>query len=220
MRDRLILILLGVLLLAGGAWLVSATEWADVDIAHAGQGRGPDQPALRDRKTAGRAGGASGAPQKPGRHAAAAGAAGAGVAQLGPVPRAHATPARLGGAGRATWSSRASWPATTSLKGWLPVTESKRALKFEPPAIPPPVLFGKPAKDTDCRALEEPADVTPSYGDSRVFRVCGAYFSSQYLPVNRRGRAAVGAAAARPAPRPCACRSARARSPCSAAGAC
>lgn len=183
MRDRLILVLLAVLLLAGGVWLMSATEWVDVDVPTPAKGEALTNPLYATEKLLG--------------------ALGAKVVRRTSLDAMPPPQARLVLVSR-NWDlfperrqRLRAWVAQggnlvipgflaghESLKGWLPVTE-QRPLKFEPPAIPPRLL-GKPAKDMDCRALEEPADVTPSYGDSRVFRACGAYFSSQYLPVNRQ----------------------------------
>jgi hypothetical protein len=183
MRDRLILILLAVLLLAGGAWLVSATEWVDVDVPTPAKGEALTNPLYATEKLLG--------------------ALGAKVVRHKSLDAMPPPQARLVLVSR-NWDlfperkqRLRAWVAQgghlvipgflaghESLKAWLPITE-QRPLKFEPPAIPPRPL-GKPAKDTDCRALEEPADVTPSYGDSRVFRACGAYFGLQYLPVNRQ----------------------------------
>ena len=44
MRDRLILVLLAVLLLAGGVWLMSATEWVDVDVPTPAKGEALTNP--------------------------------------------------------------------------------------------------------------------------------------------------------------------------------
>ena len=183
MRDRLVLILLGVLLLAGGAWLMSATEWVDEDTPTPAKGEALSNPLYATEKLLG--------------------ALGARVVRHTSLDAMPPPQARLVLVSR-NWDlfpERAqrlrAWVAQgghlvipgflaghKSLKGWLPVTEQS-PLKSESPAMPPRPL-GKPAKDMDCRALEEPAEVAASYGDSRVYRACGAYYSPQYLPVNRQ----------------------------------
>lgn len=182
MRDRLILILLGVLLLAGSAWLMSATEWVDVDTPTPAKGEALTNPLYATEKLL-----------------VALGARVVRHKSLDAMPPPHA---RLVLVSR-NWDlfpERAqrlrAWVAQgghlvipgflaghKSLKDWLPVTEQS-PLKWEPPTVPPRPL-AKPVKDMDCRALEEPAEVIASYSDSRVYRACGAYFSPQYLPVNR-----------------------------------
>ena len=183
MKDRLILVLLGVLLLAGGAWLVSATEWVDVDVPTPAKGE-----ALTNRLYAAE------------KLLAALGAKVVRHKSLDAMPPPQA---RLVLVSR-NWDlfpERAqrlrTWVAQgghlvipgflaghKSLKGWLPVTEEN---PISPQKITPPRPFNKAAKDMDCYAVEEPAEAVPSYGDSRVFRVCGgAYYSPQYLPANRQ----------------------------------
>lgn len=181
MKDRLILVLLGVLLLAGGAWLVSATEWVDVDVPTPAKGEALSNPLYATEKLLG--------------------ALGAKVVKHKSLDAMPPPQARLVLVSR-NWDlfpERAqrlrAWVAQgghlvipgflarhKSLTGWLPVTEENAV---SPQKITPARPFDRAAKDLDCRALEEPAEVAASYGDSRVFRVCGAYFSPQYLPVNR-----------------------------------
>ncbi|SDN34433.1 DUF4350 domain-containing protein [Polaromonas sp. JS666] len=181
MKDRLILVLLGVLLLAGGIWLVSATEWVDVDVPTPAKGEALTNPLYATEKLLG--------------------ALGAKVVKHKSLDAMPPPQARLVLVSR-NWDlfpERAqrlrAWVAQgghlvipgflarhTSLTGWLPVTEENA---ISPQKITPARPFDRTAKDLDCRALEEPVEVAPSYGDSRVFRVCGAYFGPQYLPVNR-----------------------------------
>lgn len=181
MKDRLILILLGVLLLAGGAWLMSATEWTDVDTPTPAKGEALSNPLYATEKLLQ--------------------ALGARVVRHKSLDAMPPPGARLVLVSR-NWDlfpERAqrlrAWVAQggqlvipgflaghASLKGWLPVTEANA---LRPQTVTPSRPFGKPAKDMDCRALEEPPEVMPSYRDSRMFRVCGVYFGPQYLPVNR-----------------------------------
>jgi hypothetical protein len=182
MRDRLILVLLGLLLLAGGAWLMSATEWVDEDTPTPAKGEALSNPLYATEKLLG--------------------ALGARVVRRTSLDAMPPPQARLVLVSR-NWDlfpERAqrlrAWVAQgghlvipgslaghKSLKDWLPVTEQS-PLKPQSPAMPPRSL-GNPAKDMDCRVLEEPAEVAASYADSRSYRACGAYFSPQYLPVNR-----------------------------------
>lgn len=181
MKDRLIMVLLGVLLLAGGIWLVSATEWVDVDVPTPAKGEALTNPLYATEKLLA--------------------ALGAKVVKHKSLDAMPPQQARLVLVSR-NWDlfpERAqrlrAWVAQgghlvipgflarhKSLAGWLPVTEENA---ISPQKITPARPFDRAAKDLDCRALEEPAEVAASYGDSRVFRVCGAYFSPQYLPVNR-----------------------------------
>lgn len=183
MKDRLIHILLGVLLLAAGAWLVSATEWVDVDTPTPAKGEALSNPLYATEKLLA--------------------ALGARVVRHKSLDAMPPPQARLVLVSR-NWDlfpERAQrlreWVAQgghlvipgflaghKSLKGWLPVTEQS-PLRSESPTMPPRPL-SKTAKDMDCRALEEPAEVAASYIDSRVYRACGAYFSPQYLPANRQ----------------------------------
>jgi len=182
MKDRLILILLGVLLLAGGAWLVSASEWVDVDVPTPAKGEALTNPLYATEKLL-----------------AALGAKVARHKNLDAMPPARARlvlvshnwdlfPERA--LRLRTWVSQGGHLVIPgflarheSLKDWLPITV-ENAINLQ--KITPPRPFDRSAKDMDCRALEEPAEVAASYGDSRVFRVCGAYFSPQYLPANRQ----------------------------------
>jgi hypothetical protein len=180
MRDRLILILLGVLLLAGGAWLMSATEWVDADTPTPAKGEALSNPLYATEKLLG--------------------ALGARVHRQTSLDAMPPQQARLVLVSR-NWDlfpERAqrlrAWVAQgghlvipgflarhASLKGWLPVTEENAPRQPEVTVRPP----AKAARDTDCRALEEPAEVAASYSDSRVYRACGAFFSPQYLPADR-----------------------------------
>jgi hypothetical protein len=182
MKDRLIHILLGVLLLAGGAWLVSATEWVDVDTPTPARGEALSNPLYATEKLLG--------------------ALGARVSQRKSLDAMPPPQARLVLVSR-NWDlfpERAKrlreWVAQgghlvipgylaghKSLKDWLPVTEQSPLR--QPPATPPRI-FDRTAKDRDCRALTEADDVPASYPDGRSFRACGAYPSPQYLPANRQ----------------------------------
>ncbi|EJL76801.1 hypothetical protein PMI15_04874 [Polaromonas sp. CF318] len=181
MRDRLILVLLAVLLLAGGIWLVSATEWVDVDVPTPAKGEALTNPLYATEKLLG--------------------ALGAKVVRQQSLDAMPPPQARLVLVSH-NWDlfpervqRLRAWVAQgghlvipgflvrhKSLAGWLPITQENA---IRPQTITPARPFDKAAKDMDCRAVEEPAEVAASYGDSRVFRVCGAYFSPQYLPANR-----------------------------------
>jgi hypothetical protein len=183
MKDRLIHILLGVLLLAGGAWLVSATEWVDVDTPTPARGEALSNPLYATEKLLG--------------------ALGARVSKRKSLDAMPPPQARLVLVSR-NWdlfperSKRLrEWVAQgghlvipgylaghKSLKDWLPVTEQS---PLKQPAMPR--IFDKAAKDMDCRVLTEADDVPASYADSRSFRACGAYYSPQYLPANRQAAA-------------------------------
>lgn len=182
MRDRLILVLLAVLLLAGGAWLMSATEWTDIDVPTPAKGEALTNPLYATEKLLG--------------------ALGAKVVRHKSLDAMPPPQARLVLVSR-NWDlfperrqRLRAWVAQgghlvipgflarhASLADWLPVTEENA---IRPQTVTPARPFNKAAKDQDCRALEEPADVMSSYGDSRVFRACGVYFGPQYLPVNRQ----------------------------------
>lgn len=182
MRDRLVLILLGVLLLAGGVWLMSATEWVDVDVPTPAKGEALTNPLYATEKLLAALG------AKVVRHKSL---------DAMPPPQARLVlvshnwdlfPERA--QRLRTWVSQGGHlvipgylAGHASLTGWLPVTmEAPIRSQTVTPARP----FDRAAKDADCRALEEPAEVAASYGDSRIYRVCGAYFSPQYLPANRQ----------------------------------
>lgn len=182
MRDRLILVLLAVLLLAGGAWLVSATEWTEVDVPTPAKGEALTNPLYATEKLLA--------------------ALGAKVVRHKSLDAMPPPQARLVLVSR-NWDlfpertqRLRAWVAQgghlvipgflvrhKSLTDWLPVTEENA---IRPQTVTPTRPFNKAAKDADCRSLEEPPEVASSYGDSRAFRVCGAYFSPQYLPANRQ----------------------------------
>jgi hypothetical protein len=182
MKDRLILVLLGVLLLAGGAWLISATEWVDAETPTPAKGEALTNPLYATEKLLG--------------------ALGARVSKHKSLDAMPPPQARLVLVSN-NWNlfpERAKrlqeWVARgghlvipgfladhDSLTDWLPITEESPVK----PQVPiPPRVFDRNAKDTDCRALVEPDEIPASYTDSRSFRACGgSYFGPQYLPANR-----------------------------------
>jgi len=182
MKDRLILILLGVLLLAGGAWLISATEWVDVDVPTPAKGEALTNPLYATEKLLAALG------SKVVRHKSL---------DAMPPPQARLVlvsrnwdlfPERV--QRLRAWVSQGGHlvipgylAGHASLKGWLPITEENA---IRPQTVTPARPFDKAAKEMDCRAVEEPAEVAASYADSRTYRVCGAYFGPQYLPANRQ----------------------------------
>lgn len=180
MRDRLVLVLLGVLLLAGGAWLMSATEWVDADTPTPAKGEALSNPLYATEKLLG--------------------ALGARVSKHKSLDAMPPPQARLVLVSN-NWDlfpERAKrlqeWVAKgghlvipgflaghKSLKGWLPMREES---PVRPQVPTPPRVFDRNAKDMDCRTLAEPDEVPASYADTRSFRVCGSYFGPQYLPAN------------------------------------
>lgn len=185
MRDKLILVLVAVLVLAGGAWLVSATEWVDVDVPTPAKGEALTNPLYATEKLLA--------------------ALGAKVVRHKSLDAMPPPQARLVLVSR-NWDlfpERAqrlrAWVAQgghlvipgflarhKSLEGWLPVSEENAIRPQTVTPARPLTKAAKAAKDADCRAIEEPAEAAPSYGNSRVFRVCGVYFGPQYLPANRQ----------------------------------
>ena len=182
MKDRLILILLGVLLLAGGAWLVSATEWVDVDVPTPAKGEALTNPLYATEKLLAALG------SRVVRHKSL---------DAMPPPQARLV---LVSRNWDLFPERAQRLRAWVMQGghlvipgflarhkafedWLPVTEES-AIRAQ--TVTPTRPFTKGAKEADCRSLEEPAEVVSSYGDSRAYRVCGAYFSPQYLPADRQ----------------------------------
>ena len=182
MKDRLIHILVAVLLLAAGVWLVGATEWVDIDTPTPARGD-----ALNNRLYA-----TEGLLR----------ALGAKVSKHKNLDTMPPVQARLVLISR-NWSlfpgrekRLKEWVqqggqliipgrmvSDDALQEWLPVRDEK-ALKVEAPPLPRPL--NRQVKDLDCRALNEPDTVPPSYADMRGYRACGAYFGPQYLSVDQQ----------------------------------
>ena len=181
MKDRLIHILVGLVLLAGGAWLVGATEWVDTDTPTPAKGEALTNPLYATEKLL------QALCARVSRHKSL---------DAMPPPQARLVlvsrnwdlfPARA--QRLREWISQGGHlvipgylAGHKSLKDWLPVVQ-ENALK-QPPM--PPRIQDRAARDMDCRELTEADDVPASYTDSRSFRACGAYFSPQYLPANRQ----------------------------------
>lgn len=182
MKDTLIRVLVGVLLLAGAAWLVSATEWKDVDTPTPARGEALTNPHYAAGKLLRALGGSVS------RHSSL---------DTLPPPQARLVLVSTNwDLFRDRQPRLREWirqgghlvipgylVSHRSFKDWVPV-KSESPLRQASPASAPSRPAERKPRNEDCHVLAEPDEVPASYSDSRDFFVCGAYYSPQYLPVN------------------------------------
>ncbi|MEJ8855063.1 DUF4350 domain-containing protein [Variovorax robiniae] len=184
MKDNLVRILIALLLVAAGAWLVSATEWADTETRTPARGEAATNGFYATQRLLRELGGT--VVKRPG---------------LDQMPTAQA---RLVLASRhwdlfpdraarlREWVEQGGhlvipghFVDQDALKDWLPI--NSRTMKVDPKAAPVPrPAPGAPVKDADCRTLAE-ADSSPaSHAGARSLRVCGYNGSSEFLSRDKK----------------------------------
>lgn len=190
MKERLVQIVIGLVLLVGGAWLVSATEWADEETPRPARGEAATNPLYAVQ--------------------ALLRELGATVVRRDSLDAMPPPEARLV-LDSEHWDlfpDRAErlqqWVEQgghliipgrlvdhASLEDWLPVVRKNR-IRPEPTEAPesdePPAAATAPSpKVADCRSLVEAEGVPPAYARTRSFRACGQSIIAQVVPVERQG---------------------------------
>lgn len=189
MKERLVQIVIGLVLLVAGAWLVSATEWADEETRRPARGEAATNPLhavqglLREL--------------------------GATVVRRDSLDAMPPTRARLVLASE-HWDlfpdrveRLQQWVEAgghliipgrlvehASMEDWLPVVRKSRIRPVQTDASEsgePPTRSVPPPKVVDCRSLVEAEGVPPAYAQTRRFRSCGPSIFAQFVPAQGQG---------------------------------